>query len=175
MHYWTIVTVPHPFLVSVLVLALAVPIALWLSSWAADALRRRDAALDQIEFERVAASVAPFDAQADALAQIELLAQAELTLIREILDKRASGEGVSPEQVAALRRAHRQGLAARQRCGDRALETELGWLQRYGSLALMADFSELDRPNFERDLDHRAAELQRALELRRLRIDVLRT
>ncbi len=40
-----------------------------------------------------------------------------------------------------------------------------GWLQGYGSFALMADLSELDRATFERDLDHRLAELRSALEL----------
>jgi hypothetical protein len=169
------VTVPHPFLISVLVLALAVPIVLWLSSRASDALRHHDSALDHLDFERVARSIAPIDAGADALAQIEILAQTEVALIRDMLDTRLSGECVSPEQAAALLRVHRQGLAVRQRCGDRGLEAELCWLQAYGSFALMADLAELDRAAFDRDLDHRAAELRRALALRRTHIHAVQT
>ena len=50
---------------------------------------------------------------------------------------------------------------------DPALDAEVAWLQGYGSLALMSDLSEIDRPSFERELMFRADEVRRAVELRR--------
>ena len=58
-------------------------------------------------------------------------------------------------------------MVARQRCGDAALNAELAWLQGFGSFALLADFSETDSARLERELTFRAAEVRRALELRR--------
>lgn len=105
----------------------------------------------------------------DQLTIIAALAEDEISLIRDVLDIRYSGEHVSEAQVAKLRHAHRRGLAARQCCADGRLKVELGWLQAYGSLALMTDVDELDRDQFERDLEHRRIELHRALTLHKTR------
>ena len=148
-----------------LALVVAIPIAVWISRLTSDVLRQHDSALDRIDFDRVAACVPTFEA-ADTMEQIDALIQQEVALIREILDERASGAHVTPAHVQELRQIHRRGLALRQRCGDSALDAEVAWLQGYGSLALMADLSELDRAAFERDLAFRAAEIRRALELR---------
>jgi hypothetical protein len=149
-----------------LALVVAIPIAAWISRRTSDALRQHDAALDRIDFERVAACVPRFEG-ADTLEQIDALIQQEVALIREILDERASGAHVTPEHVQELRQIHRRGLALRQRCGDSALDAEVAWLQGYGSLALLSDLSELDRSSFERELTFRADEVRRAVELRR--------
>ena len=141
--------------------------AIWLAGRLSRFLARHDALADQQELSQIDASTGHCDDDADPLAVIAALAEDEIGLIREVLDIRFSGEHVSPDQAAELRRAHRRGLAARHRCGDRALDAELGWLQGYGAFALMADLSALDRATFERDLDHRAAELNRALSLHR--------
>ena len=138
--------ISHPVLVSTLALLVAIPIAIWISRRTSDALRRHDAALDQIDIDRVAASIPAFDAD-DALGKIESLTQHEVALIQEILDERASGAHVTEEHVRELRQIHRCGLMLRQRCGDPALDAEVAWLQAYGSLALLADLSELDRPH----------------------------
>ncbi len=106
----------------------------------------------------------------DQLAVIMTLAQEEAELIRDVLDIRFSGAHVPPERVASLRLAHRRGLAARRCCGDPALDAELGWLQGYGSFALMSDLSELDRERFERELAFRAHEIERAIDVRRARL-----
>lgn len=111
------------------------------------------------------------NAAADHLSVILALAYDEIELIRDVLDIRFSGEHVPAEQVAALRLAHRRGLAARQCCGDPALDAELGWLQGYGSFALMADLSELDRERFERELAFRVHEIECAIDVRRARLD----
>lgn len=159
----------HPVLLSTLALLIAIPIAVWISRRTSEALHRHDAALDQIDFDRVAASIPSFDAH-ETLGQIDSLTQLEITLILEILDERASGSQVALEHVQELRQIHRRGLALRQRCGDSALDAEVAWLQGYGSLALMSDLSELDRSSFERELMFRADEVRRAVELRRVRI-----
>lgn len=93
--------------------------------------------------------------------------QREVALIQEILDERVSDGHATPDHVQELRHIHRRGLALRQRCGDPALGAELGWLQGFGSFALMADLSELDRSRFERELTFRAGEVRQTLELRR--------
>lgn len=126
-----------------------------------------DARIDQPAHAQVLSAAGHDDDASDPLALIDLLAQNEIALIHEVLDIRFSGGHVSPERSAALRQAHRRGLAARQRCGDRSLDAEFRWLQGYGSYALMADLSEFDRSAFEHDLDHRATELRRALVLLR--------
>lgn len=109
------------------------------------------------------------DDAVDHLESIAALAHDEIELIRGVLDTRFAGRHVPPEQIEELRAAHRRGLAVRQQCAGSALDAELGWLQGYGSFVLMADLSELDRAELERDLDHRAVELRRALALRRMR------
>jgi hypothetical protein len=149
-----------------LALVVAIPIAAWISRRTSNVLRQHDAALDRIDFDRVAACIPAFDAT-DGLAQIDALIEREVALIREILDERASGAHATPEHVQQLRQIHRHGLALRQRCGDSALDAEVAWLQGYGSLALMADLSELDRSAFERELAFRADEVRRAVDLRR--------
>lgn len=159
----------HPVLLSTLALLVAIPIAVWISRRTSAALYRHDAALEQIDLDRVAAAIPAFDTS-DALGQIDALTQQEVALIREILDERASGGHVTPEHVQELRHIHRCGLALRQRCGDSALDAEVGWLQAYGSLALLADLSELDRAVFEHELAFRAEEVRRAVELRRGRM-----
>lgn len=165
-----IVTIPHPGLIAVAVVVLSIPVVAWIAGRVSRALARYDARAAQQELALIAASVDAADSGSDSLTLIESLAHDEIMLIREVLELRATGEHVSPELAAALRRMHRRGLAARQRCGDPALDAELGWLQGYGSLALMADLAELGRADFEHDLDHRAAELRRALILRRARL-----
>ncbi len=157
----------HPVLLSTLALLVAIPITVWISRRTSAVLHRHDAALDQIDFDRVVASIPSFDAH-ETLGQIVSLTQQEITLIRKILDERASGAHVTPEHVQELRQIHRRGLALRQRCGDPALDAEVAWLQGYGSLALMSDLSEIDRPSFERELMFRADEIRRAVELRRI-------
>jgi len=149
-----------------LALLVAIPIAVWISRRTGDMLHQHDAALDRVDFDRVAACVPAFEA-AGMLGQIDALIEQEAALIREILDERSSGAHATPEHVQELRQIHRRGLALRQRCGDSALDAEVAWLQGYGLLALMADLSELDRPAFERDLASRAAEVHRAVELKR--------
>jgi hypothetical protein len=141
-------------------------VAIWLAGILSRWLARHDALAEQQELTQIADATSHQDDAADPLAVIAALAEDEIGLIRAVLDIRFSGEHVPPEQAVELRRAHRRGLAARHRCGDRALDAELGWLQGYGAFALMADLSELDRATFERDLDHRVAELRQALELR---------
>jgi hypothetical protein len=163
------VEISQPVLVSLLALLAAMPIGIWVSRRTGDVLHRHDAALDRIDFDRVAACVPAFDV-GDPLQQIEALTDQEVVLIREILEERSAGGHVTSEHVDALRTVHRRGLALRQRCGDLALEGEVGWLQAYGSLALMADLSELDRAKFEIELAFRADEVRRAVELRRSRI-----
>jgi hypothetical protein len=157
----------HPGLVAIAVVALGLPVAIWLTGWLSQFLARHDALAERQELNQIDASTGHYDDAADPLAVIAILADEEFGLIREVLDLRFSGEHVSQEKATELRRAHRRGLAARRRCGDRALDAELGWLQGYGAFALMADLSELDRAAFERDLDHRANELHRALERHR--------
>jgi hypothetical protein len=169
------VEIPHPGLIAIVVVVLGIPVAIWVAGWVSRALARYDARASQVDRDLVTACVGTGEAEADALATIEMLAHEEIGLIREILDTRAAGGPVTNEQAMTLRRAHRRGLAARQRCGDPALEAELGWLQGYGSLALMADLDELDRSEFERDLDHRCAEVRRALALRRMHIQISQT
>jgi hypothetical protein len=142
-------------------------VAIWLAGWISQFLARHDALAEQQELAQIADATNHQDDTADPLALIAALAEHEIGLIREVLDVRFSGEHVHPEHPVELRRAHRRGLAARYRCGDRVLDAELGWLQGYGAFALMADLSELDRATFERDLDHRAAELRRAMERHR--------
>lgn len=156
----------HPgLLATVLVLAI-LPVAIWLAGLLSRVLAQHDAQLDEDVLEQIAGSTGHADGDSDQLALIGALAEDEIGLIREVLDIRYSGGHVSEEQARALRLVHRRGLAVRHRCADRALNAELGWLQGYGSFALMADLSELDRATFERDIDHRLAELQRALDLR---------
>lgn len=159
----------HPALLATLALLIALPIGAWLSRRTESALHRHDAALDRIDRERVAASIPMFEAN-DPLGQIEDLTQREVALISDILDERAAGGHVTSEHLQELRQIHRQGLALRQCCGDSTLDAEVAWLQGYGSLAMMSDLSEFDRPSFERELEFRAAELRRALELRRGRL-----
>jgi hypothetical protein len=161
------VTISHPGLVATAIVVLSLPLAIWLAGRLSRFLARHDALAEQQELAQIADATSHLDDAADPLALIAALAEDEIGLIRAVLDVRFSGEHVPPEQAMELRRAHRRGLAARHRCGDRALDAELGWLQGYGAFALMADLSELDRATFERDLDHRAAELLRALELHR--------
>lgn len=156
----------HPGLLATVALFVALPIAIWISRRTSDALHRHDAGLDQLDFDRVAASIPQFEPH-DPLGQIETLTQLEVSLIQEILDMRVADDHVPPEYVHELRQIHRRGLAVRQACGDRALDAELGWLQGYGSFALMADLTTFDRVSFERDLAFRVSEVQRALELRR--------
>lgn len=161
------VTIPHPVLISVVVLVLAIPVARWLANRASLALREHDAALDRVDYQRIAASAGPDCATLDPLVQIESLLDEEVALIHVIVSERSSGEHVSPEHIAALRQIHRQGMAVRQRCGDSALNAELAWLQGFGSFALLADLSETDSTRLERELNFRAAEVRRALDLRR--------
>lgn len=149
-------------------LLVAIPIAIWVARRTDDALRRHDAALDRMDFDRVACAIPSFE-PTDPLGQIEALTQQEVALIREILDERITDGHASPEHVQELRQIHRRGLALRRCCGDPALEVEVGWLQRYGSLALMADLSELDRAKFESELALRAEEIRSTVELRRRR------
>jgi hypothetical protein len=151
-----------------LALIVAIPISVWISRRAGDALHQHDAALDRVDLDRVAACVPGIEA-ADALGQIDALIQQEVALIREILDERASGAHVTPEHVQELRQIHRRGLALRQRCGDSALDAEVAWLQGYGSVAMMSDLSDFDRAAFERDLAFRADEVRRAVDLQRRR------
>lgn len=160
-------TISHPGLLATAIVALSLPVAIWLAGRITQFLARHDALAEQQELAQIVEATGHQDDAADPLAVIAALAEDEIGLIREVLDVRFSGEHVSPEHAVALRRAHRRGLAARHRCGDRALDAELGWLQGYGAFALMADLSELDRAAFERDLDHRAAELDRALDRHR--------
>jgi hypothetical protein len=160
------VSIPHPGLLATAIVVLSLPIAIWLAGRLSRALARHDALAKQQELAQIDASTGHCDDEVDPLALIATLAEEEIELIREVLDIRFSGDHVSSQQATALRRAHRRGLAARHRCGNRALEAEFGWLQGYGAFALMADLSERDRAAFERDLDHRAAELRRALALR---------
>ncbi len=162
-------SIPHPGLLATALVILSLPVAIWLAGWLSRFLARHDALADQQELSQIDAATGHCDDTAEPLALIAALAEDEIGLIREVLDIRLSGEHVSEKQAALLRRTHRRGLAARHRCGDHALDAELGWLQGYGAFALMADLSELDRATFERDLDHRAAELHRALTLRRSR------
>jgi hypothetical protein len=169
------VTIPHPGLVAAVIVVLSLPAVIWIAGRVSHALARYDARERQRTFERVSRVVETSDAEIDAVDLIEFLVQDEIAVIRAILDDRQDGQQATSDHVATLRYVHRRGLAVRQRCGDPALEAELGWLQGYGSYALMADLSELDRAAFDRDLDHRAAELQRALSLRRVRIDILQT
>lgn len=159
-------TLSHPVLLATLALLVAIPIAIWISRRTSEALHRHDATLDQIDFDRVAASIPSFDAN-ETLGQIDSLTQQEITLTLVILDERASGAQVTQEHVLELRQIHRRGLALRQCCGDPALDAEVAWLQGYGSLALMSDLSEIDRPSFERELMFRADEVRRAVERRR--------
>jgi hypothetical protein len=149
-----------------LALVVAIPVGVWISRRTSDVLYQHDAALDRIDFDRVAACVLAFEAT-DVLGQIDTLIEREVALIHEILDERASGAHVTPEHVQELRQIHRRGLALRQRCGDSALDAEVGWLQGYGSLALIADLSEFDRAAFERELAFRADEIRHAVDLRR--------
>lgn len=158
--------ISHPALVSLLALLVAIPIGIWVSRRTGDVLHQHDAALDRIDFDRVAACVPAFEA-GDPLQQIEALTDQEVALIREILEERVSGAPVTPEHVQELRSIHRRGLALRQRCGDPALDAEVGWLQGLGSYALMADLSELNSARFDRELTFRAAEIRRTLQLRR--------
>lgn len=157
--------IPHPGLIATAIVILSLPAAIWLTGKVSRLLARHDALVEEEEFEQIVDSTGHADDDADPFALIDELAVEEIGRIRAVLDTRFSGGHVSAEQVGELRRAHRRGLAARHRCADRALDTELGWLQGYGSFALMADLSELDRDTFERDLDHRLAELRSALEL----------
>lgn len=113
----------------------------------------------------------PGKTKEDQLAEIVALAHEEIGLIRGVLDLRFSGGHVTPEQIEELRRAHRRGLAVRRSCGDAALAAELGWLQGYGSFALMADLTELDRERFERELAFRVHEIECAIDVRRARLD----
>lgn len=156
----------HPGLLATVALLVALPIAIWISRRTSDVLHRHDAERDQLDLARVAASIPQFEL-IDPLGQIESLTEEEVLLIREILDEREAGGHVTPEQIHSLRQIHRRGLAVRRACGDRALDAELGWLQGYGSFALMADLTTFDRVSFERDLAFRVSEVQRALELRR--------
>lgn len=156
----------NPLLLSALAFLIAVPIAVWLSRRTADALHQHDAALDRIDFDRVACTIPAFE-PTDPLGQIASLAQQEVALIREILDDRITDGHADPAHVQELRQVHRRGLALRQCCGDPALEVEVGWLQRYGSLALLADLSELDRAKFESELTFRAEAVRRTVEQRR--------
>lgn len=160
-------SISHPGLLATAIVVLSLPAAIWFAGWLSRFLARYDARAEQQELAQIVEATRHQDDAADPLALIAALAEEEIELIREVLDLRFSGEHVSAEQAIELRRAHRRGLAARHRCGDRALDAELGWLQGYGAFALMADLSTLDRAAFERDLDHRAAELRRALALRR--------
>lgn len=160
-------SVPHPGLVATVIVVLSLPAILWIVGWISRALARYDARADARERELITASLGPDDTDIDTLVLIEVLAQEEIELIREVLDRRFGGDHVTPEEASELRWAHRQGLAVRQRCGDSVLDAELGWLQGYGSYALMADLSDLNRAEFDRDLDHRAAELRRTIDLRR--------
>ncbi len=160
------VDISHPALLATLALVVSIPIAVWISRRTGDALHRHDAALDRIDFERAASSIPAFETT-DPLRQIETLTQQEVALIREILEERASGAHVTPEHVRELRQIHRCGLVLRQRCGDLALDAEVSWLQAHGSLALLADLSELDRAQFEAELDFRADEVLRTVTMRR--------
>lgn len=137
-----------------------------LATWISRALGRQDARSLRRTEKPVVISIEA-DVDADMLGSIEYLVHEEITLIREVLDVRFAGDHVSPELAASLREIHRRGWAVRQCCNDRALDIELGWLQGFGTFALLADLSELDRAVFEHDLDHRVVELQRALILRR--------
>jgi hypothetical protein len=161
------VSISHPGLIATAIVVLSLPIAIWLAGRLSQFLARYDTLADQQELTQIVASTGYCDDTADPLGLIATLAEDEIELIREVLDIRFSGEHVSSELAAGLRRVHRRGLAARYRCGDRVIDAEFGWLQGYGAFALMADLSELDRTVFERDLDHRAAELRRALERHR--------
>ncbi len=155
-------SVPHPGLIATLIVILCIPAFLWIAGWVSRALARHDASADEQERKLITASLEPDETDIDDLVLTEVLAQEEIALIREVLDRRFGGDHVTPEEASERRWAHRQGLAVRQRCGDPVLDAELGWLQGYGSLALTADLSELNR-----DLDHRAPELRRAIDLRR--------
>jgi hypothetical protein len=163
------VEISHPALVSFVALLVAIPIAIWVSRRTGDVLHQHDAALGRIDFDRVAACIPAFDAT-NPLEQIETLTEQEVALIREILAERTSGAHVTPEHVRELRSIHRRGLALRQRCGDRALDAEVSWLQSLGSYALMADLSELNSARFERELTFRAAEVRNTLQLRRSQV-----
>jgi hypothetical protein len=160
------VAISQPVLFSTLALLVAIPIAIWIARRTSNALYLHDSALDQIDRERIAAAIPTCDAT-NALDKIESLTQEEVALIHEILDERASGAHVTPEHVQELRHIHRYGLLLRQGCGDPALDAEVAWLQAYGSLALLTDISEIDRPAFERELAFRADEVLRAVEMRR--------
>lgn len=157
----------YVLLLSLLILAVAFPVALWLSSRATRALHDHDEAQDRLDRERIAAAVDPADRTCDAIEQIESLLDQELDLIHQILATRSSGAPVSEEQYIALRTIHRKGLSARRRCGDPALDAEFSWFQSHGAMALTADLSEIDQRAFERDLEQRARELRRSLLLRR--------
>lgn len=161
------VSIPHPGLVATAIVTLSLPVAIWLAGLVSRWLAGRDAIAKDAELEQIADATGHADDEADQLVLITLLAEDEIELIREVLNIRFSGGHVSEGQARELLRTHRRGLAARHRCADRALDAELGWLQGYGSFALMADLSELDRTTFEHDLDHRLAELRRALDLLR--------
>jgi hypothetical protein len=142
---------------------LSLPVVIWLAGRLSDLLTRHDELANRQELAQIVGSTGHCDDDADPIVLISTLAEEEIGLIRDVLEIRFGGEHIAPELSEALRRVHRRGLAARQSCGDRALNAELGWLQGYGAFALMADLSELDRATFERNLDHRAAELRRAL------------
>jgi len=110
----------------------------------------------------------------DQLAVIMTLAQEEAELIRDVLDIRFSGAHVPPERVASLRLAHRRGLVRAGAVEIRRSMPSSAGLQGYGSFALMADLSELDRDRFERDLAHRVHEIECAIDVRRARLGTAR-
>lgn len=166
-------SVSHPGLVAVFIVTLAVPVVIWVTGRISRTLASHDARQDQLERDLVTAAVDPHDAELDPLDLIEALLHDEVDLIQGVLDVRYAGGHPSPEQVRSLRLTHRRGLAARQRCDDEALDIEFAWLQGYGTCALMADLSEVDRAEFESDLAYRTAELRRSLALRRGQEDIL--
>jgi hypothetical protein len=164
------VTIPHPGLLVTVIVVLSLPVAIWLTGKLSRFLAQHDELANRQALARIVGSTGHCDDGADPLALIAALAEEEIELIREVLDIRFSGGHVAQLQADALRQAHRRGLAARQRCGDPALDAELGWLQGYGSFALMSDLSELDRERFERELAFRAHEIERAIDVRRARL-----
>jgi hypothetical protein len=157
----------HLGLIATALVTLSLPVVIWLAGRLSDLLTRHDELANRQELAQIVSSTGYCDDDADPIVLISTLAEEEIELIRDVLEIRFGGEHVAPQLAEALRRVHRRGLAARQGCGDRALNAELGWLQGYGAFALMADLSELDRGAFERNLDHRAAELRRALAVHR--------
>jgi hypothetical protein len=161
------VEISQPLWLSTVALLVAIPIALWIARRMGDVLHQHDAQVAQVEFARVSCAIPAFE-PTDPLGQIESLTQQEVALIQEILNERLATGHASPERIQELRQIHRRGLALRQCCGDPALQVEVSWLQRFGSLALMADLTELDRTRFEAELAERAEEVQHTIELRRM-------